>query len=217
MGDSNTGTTHVLMIVDMSGSMHRLAADVRGGFNSYIEGLRAKAGPGQQKHTFRVTAVTFDERYLPLCIDADVAAVPALTEENYAPAGQTALLDAVGKTVRDFEQRVQLGEHDRVMCVVQTDGHENASTEWDWAAIQDLVKARTASGGQWAFAYIGAGADTWDQAQRMGYNRSMYVGTRATATGTAATYSGLTHSTVAYSVGVSAEDAASIVRDEAGE
>jgi len=202
--EPGTGTTHVLMIVDMSGSMGDLAADVRVGFNTYVTDLADQPG------TYRLTATLFDQRYMPLCADAELSAVPKLTPANYSPAGMTALLDAVGRTVGDFETRVQLGGTDRVLVVIQTDGHENASTEWTWEAIQRLIKDREATG-RWSFVYLGAGADTWSQASRMGVDRNSYVNTSATSRGTRSTYDGLTRGTVSFAAGASGAEASGIV------
>lgn len=204
------GTTHVLMVVDMSGSMWNLAEDVRGGFNSYVAGLR-----DQHDIKVRLTAAMFDERYLPLTVDASLDEVPALTAHNYAPAGRTALYDALGKTIGDFDSRVVLGEHDRVICVVQTDGQENASQDWTGTAIRKLIKDREA-GGRWGFVYIGTGLDSWSQAESLGYSRDTYVNTAATSTGTAATYGGLRGMTVSYAGGQSVAGSTRVLRDEAG-
>lgn len=207
--DPGSGTTHVLLVTDMSGSMGHLADDVRGGFNTYVAGLKGKPG------SYRLTATLFDQRYMPLCVDADLATVPELTGDNYSPAGSTALLDAVGRTVGEFETRAKLGDADRVLVVIQTDGQENASREWTWAAVQGLIKDREATG-KWSFVYLGAGADTWDQANRMGVAGANYVGTHATSAGTRATYDSLVGATTAYAAGADGARTARRIRDEAG-
>lgn len=189
-------TTHVLMIVDMSGSMAPLAADVRGGFNTYVQDLQGQPGK------YRLTACLFDTEFISLCTDAELTAVPTLTEKNYMPRAGTALLDAVGVTVTGFESRVTLTDADRVLVVIQTDGEENSSQEWHWAAIQKLIKDREATG-RWSFVYLGAGADTWMQASRMGVAAANYVNTSHSRVGTRSTYSGLTHGTAAYAAGAS--------------
>lgn len=197
-------TTNVLIVTDRSGSMASLAADVRGGFNAYVDGLRADSGK------YRLTATLFDTESTALCVGAKLRDVPALTEANYRPGGMTALLDAVGKTVAEFEARTTLGDGDRVLVVIQTDGAENSSREYSWEQVQRLIKDREATG-KWSFVYLGAGADTWDQASRMGVAASNYVNTGHSSGATQSTYSGLTRATVAYSKGATGAEASGIV------
>ncbi len=201
-------TTHVLMIADMSGSMHQLADDVRGGFNAYIAGLREDTD-----NTYKVTVALFDHRYMPLCTAVDLTDVPTLTSDNYEPAGSTALLDAVGLTVTGLTAPLEPG--DKVLVVIQTDGKENASEEWTFRAVADLIKSRTAAG-NWDFTYLGAGVDSWDQAAMMGIGRAMYVNTANTSEGTAATYTSLVGATRNYAGGQSGAEAVREIRETAG-
>ncbi len=201
-------TTHVLMVTDMSGSMSGLAGDVRGGFNAYLDGLAADT-----EGSYQITASLFDHEYMPLCTGAALADVPRLSVENYKPRGTTALLDAVGRTVADFELRVSsLGDDDKVILVVQTDGFENASKEFTSSAVRKLLADRTADGGKWAVLYIGAGVDSWSQAEAMGVKLDSYVHTSGSAAATGATYRSMTAATVAYAGGAGAGDAGEIVR-----
>lgn len=220
-------TCHVLLAIDESGSMHHLASDVRGGFNQYIEGLAAEAGT-----RWRFTVALFSDRSpmypavidadvppIPrvryLCRDAKIADVPRLDARNYVPLGATPLLDAVGDLVSGHGTR---SDEDRVLVVVQTDGQENSSQEWNLPGVKKLVEQREATG-RWGFVYLGAGVDTWE-GNRMGFAS---VQTRSSRAGTAGTYSGMTASTVGYAAGGTAEvfatevAAASVEADEAAD
>lgn len=208
---STKATTHVLMIVDMSGSMSPVADDVRGGFNSYIAGLTKT-----DTVRYRITATVFDTQFICLCVDAKRREVPELTEANYEPRGMTALLDAVGKTIAEFDARVpQLGDSDRVLVVVQTDGYENNSQEFTWDMISELIKEREATG-KWSFIYLGAGMDTWAQASKMGFSRDGYITTSKSSVGTQATYSGLVNATRSFSAGASKAETLTVVADTPG-
>ncbi len=202
-------TTHVLLITDMSGSMAGLADDVRGGFNSYIADLRADTDVD-----YRLSVTLFDTEFIELCKAAPLADVPALDETNYRPRGMTALLDAVGMTVNGFD-RGQLGDDDRVLVVVQTDGHENSSREYRRDQIADLIKSREA-GGKWSFIFLGAGPDTWQQAAGMGFARDATVSVAADSKSTAGTYSGLSGATRSYSRGGTRADVSGLVATAAG-
>ncbi len=187
--------THVLLVVDMSGSMNGLAEDVRGGFNTYVADLAKDDG------RYRITATLFDTRFVPLCVAAKLKNVPPLTEQNYRPTGMTALLDAVGKTVTDFEASTTLADGERVLCVVQTDGHENSSKEFTAARIAEMIREREAAG-RWTFIYLGAGQDAWGQGQALGFVHT--VNTDNSAAGTRSTYSGITRASKAYAAGADA-------------
>jgi uncharacterized protein YegL len=202
-------TTHVLMVVDMSGSMQPLAADVRGGFNTYIADLRK-----DEDRRYRVTATLFDTQFDSLCVATKLKDVPNLTGINYRPRGMTALIDAVGKTIAEFDARVPaLGDEDRVLVVVQTDGHENASQEFTRERIAATIKEREGAG-KWSFVFIGAGPDTWAQAAGMGFAAASTVSVAATSAGTSATYSGLASATRSYSRGATGAEASSILATE---
>jgi hypothetical protein len=200
-------TTHVLFVTDMSGSMQSLAEDVRGGFNTYLDDLAKDGGK------YRLTVTLFDDRFESLCVAAKLKDVPRLTAENYRPRAMTALLDAVGKTVAEFDARVPaLADGDRVLVVVQTDGHENASTEFTRDRIAALIKEREATG-RWSFMYLGAGADAWAQAGGLGFAASSTVKSAHSGSATRSAYSGMTAASIAYSKGATAAEASGLVAE----
>jgi len=188
-------TTYVLVVTDMSGSMAGLETEIRSGFNNYIADLRKdKEANGTR---YRVSLTVFDTKFEPLCTAARLSEVPVLTEENYAPRGMTALLDAVGKTVVEFGEKVKdLTPEDRVLLVIQTDGAENSSQEFDWETIKALLEAKEKTG-QWAIVYLGQGVNAWGQGQRFGQGVQI-VNSSNTKGSTSAHYSGLTMSTRDY-------------------
>jgi len=192
-GKHRTAVTHVLMVVDKSGSMFHLAGDVRGGFNAYVDGLRK-----DDKHEYRLTVALFDTTYRLLCVDAELDKVPDLDHNNYATGGNTALYDAVCRTVIDFENahtKTGLAKNDRVLVVIQTDGLENSSVEYTASTTKMMLDARQELQ-RWSVIYLGAGMDTWLQARGMGIRHGSYVNTRATGQGTHNTYDALRGSTI---------------------
>jgi hypothetical protein len=196
-------TTHVLLVTDKSGSMYSLAEDVRGGYNQYRQSLIDDA-----EVSYRVTSALFSTNhdYRVLCTAAAPADVPPLDATNYVPGGNTALLDAVGQTIVEFEAAVpQLGEGDRVLLVVQTDGRENASREYSAPAIKKMIAEREA-GGAWSAVFMGAGQDTWQQSGAMGFATA--VSYDNTAEGTHSAYAGLTQTSAAFARGATRGQAA---------
>lgn len=192
---SSKPTTYVLLATDVSGSMYHLADDVRGGHNAYLDGLE------KEDVRYRLTAVLFNTGVSPLYLAVKPKDATRLNGSNYAPNGGTALLDAIGKVITDFEFAVpELGADDRVLLVVQTDGQENSSREYTREGIAKMIKDRE-DAGKWAAIFMGAGPDTWQQAGSMGFSSSIAVA--ATGDGVSSSYEGLGRTSAAYAKGAS--------------
>lgn len=201
------GHTHVLFVTDMSGSMANLADDVRGGFNTYVADLVAAKERGEGR--YRLSVTLFDTEFIPYCTNARLADVPAMDSKNYRPRGGTALLDAVGITVTRFESAVTLADDDRVLLVIQTDGQENASSEYTWDSVRALLEEREKTG-KWSIVYLGQGIAAWAQGNRFGAS-TQTVNTAASGRGTRSSYSGLSAATVDYAAGADARDVSKTV------
>jgi hypothetical protein len=97
---SRSGKIAIFFVVDMSGSMWHIAEDTRGTINSFIGDQ-----VGQEGEAF-VSLTVFDT-----IVETPVKAVaaedfPEITPDIYNPRGSTALLDAVGITIRSAEDVV---------------------------------------------------------------------------------------------------------------
>lgn len=198
------GTTHVLAIIDMSGSMGPLARDVREGFNEFLNELRASDS------IYRVTAVLFDDRYQSLCIAAPLNEVPRLHYGNYVPRGWTALYDAVGRTIDDFEDTTSVGPNDRVLLFVQTDGYENMSKFYGAETVANMIRQRTETG-RWDFKYIGSHPDAWAQAGKLGFQHANTVTTSHSSGALRGVYRGMASGTIAYAAGASGQSVTQIL------
>jgi hypothetical protein len=153
------GDTHVVMILDRSGSMNDRREDVIGGFNSFIETCRE-----QGMERCDVQYARFDGEIEPSVFRLPLRDVPPMTAVLYAPRGSTALLDAVGGTVSPIVSNPD----DRYVVIVFTDGYENASQEWTKEKVSALIKERDALG-NWTFAFFGAEIDAWGEGGAMGF------------------------------------------------
>jgi hypothetical protein len=161
VGDALEGddVTHVIFILDRSGSMSGKEEDVIGGFNSYVDALRAEpAGLAG------ISYVRFDDHIELVWNDLPVADVPPMSADTYSVRGSTALLDAVGMTV----SAVRDNPAHRYIVITNTDGHENASREWTADKVRALIQEREARG-NWTFAFFGEGIDAWGEAAQYGY------------------------------------------------
>jgi uncharacterized protein YegL len=152
--------THVIFILDRSGSMHGKEADVIGGFNSYVDELRREP-EGQVGLSY----VRFDNELELVWSDVPLADVPRMDDTLYAPRGATALLDAIGTTLSAVRER----EGHRYTVIIHTDGLENASREWTGDAVKNLIEKLQAKG-NWTFAFFGEGIDAWQQADAYGFS-----------------------------------------------
>lgn len=161
--------THIVIILDRSGSMNPIARDMEGGLKTFIE--EQKKVPGSAT----VSLYQFDHRYDVVFENKPLNDVP---EIHLSPNGNTALLDAVGRTINSVgEQLAALKDEDRpgsVVVLVITDGFENASHEFTKAQIKEMVQRQTEKY-QWQFAYLGSDASTFDEAGGLGMAGSSYV------------------------------------------
>lgn len=151
--------TLVTFVLDETGSMQSIKDDTIGGFNSYLETL--KAGKGE----IRFSLVKFDSNKIErVCVDLPVKEVKPLSGETYQPGAATPLIDVCYKSIKATEEKAK--KKDNVAIVIQTDGLENASTEYTSSDLTALVKEKTEAG--WSFTFIGAGIDAFSQAGKFG-------------------------------------------------
>lgn len=154
--------THLYFLLDRSGSMQSIKSDIEGGFAAFVDEQRSAPG------ACKVTLAQFDDRYDVVYRDLDVADVPAL---DLQPRSRTALHDAMGRLVTEAgAQLAALPEERRpgtVIVAIMTDGLENASSEWNGAAIKALVEQQTSQWG-WQFMYMGADQDAVEVGRSLG-------------------------------------------------
>lgn len=180
----NRNLTEIIFLLDRSGSMGGLESDTIGGFNAFIAKQRQLEG-----ETI-VTAVLFDDRYEVLWNGAPAAEVK-LTPEMYYVRGCTALLDAVGKTILEVEHRLAVTDEEKkpgkVLFVITTDGLENASCEFTYSKVKNLIKHQQEKHG-WEFIFLGANIDTAREADSIGIDSADAFSFEATKTGVAEMY-----------------------------
>ena len=150
------GLTELVFILDRSGSMSGLESDTIGGFNSMI--AKQKKAEGEAV----VSTVLFNEASRVLHDRVPLDRVAPLTDEEYEPAGCTALLDAVGDAVRHiglvhkYARSEDVPEH--TVFVITTDGMENASRRYGLDEVRRLITRQSEKYG-WEFLFLGANID----------------------------------------------------------
>ena len=85
--------THVVMIVDRSGSMESVRSDTIGGINTFVQ--KQKEVPGD----ITFTLVQFNTEVETIVKATPVKEIGTFTEKDFVPDGGTALYDAIGKAV----------------------------------------------------------------------------------------------------------------------
>ena len=175
----------VVFILDRSGSMGGLESDTIGGFNSMLEKQRKIEGKAF------ITTVLFDDQYELLHDRIDISKVKNITEKEYYVRGNTALLDAIGKTIAK-EKAIQdtLGKNekaDKVLFVIITDGLENASKEYNSSTVKKLIETQKEKYG-WEFLFLGANIDAIETANTIGINAERAVNYKSDSIGTKKNY-----------------------------
>ena len=171
----NNNLTEMVFILDMSGSMSSLTSDTIGGYNSLLEKQRElnKENPELKAN---VTTVLFDDRYIVIHDREDLDNVKDITSKEYQPLGMTAMLDAIGKTVVSVGQKLSdTPEEERsglVSVTIITDGYENASREYKWEQVRNMIKEQKEKY-FWMFAFIGADIDVEKTSLGLGIDADM--------------------------------------------
>lgn len=143
-----------LIIIDESGSMQSIKKAAIDSVNETIQSIRAAARKySDQEHM--VSLVTFHDDVTSVYECVPVEKVKELDENTYQPKCCTALYDAMGMSLNALRPKV--GEGDKVLVTIVTDGYENASKEYSGKAVKALVDELKTKG--WVFAYIGANHD----------------------------------------------------------
>ncbi len=160
------GRILISFIADMSGSMQCIASDVIGTINGLVKDQIDK--PGEAFFTL----TTFDTVVETPFVAVPVEDMPEIGTETYAPRGWTALLDAIGRTVRATEDVVEDLDPDQVLFMIMTDGYENASKEWNREQVSKLLEEKQDDPEfPWQVAFMGGDLGTaeqvWGQANQL--------------------------------------------------
>ena len=181
------GLTELVFIVDRSGSMGGLESDTIGGINATLARNREAEGEAI------VSIVLFDNVADVLVDRQPLAEVPDLTRDDYQVRGCTALLDAVGDSVKHIArvQGYMPDDHkaEHVIFVITTDGLENASTRWSYDDVRRVIEQRTEEG--WEFVFLGANIDAVGEAARIGIAEDRAATYIADAEGSATMFEGV--------------------------
>lgn len=162
------GLTELVFILDRSGSMGGLESDTMGGFNGMLQKQKKEEGEAN------VTTVLFDDQIDIIHDRFPIDVVKPLTDEDYYVRGCTALLDAVGSTVKKVENiQNRLPEEmkaEKIIFVITTDGQENSSQEYSANMVKKMIEKNQEKG--WQFLFLGANIDAVEEAEKIGIRRT---------------------------------------------
>ncbi len=159
---TNSDLTLIAALLDRSGSMDDCKKATEGGFDELIAQQRSLPGEAV------VTLSMFDDRYEHVYANVPIADVPKLT---LVPRNMTAMLDAIGRFITEIgEHLAGIDEAHRpgtVICLIMTDGYENASKEWSYETVKALITQQREQY-DWTFMFLGANIDAIDVGARIG-------------------------------------------------
>jgi Mg-chelatase subunit ChlD len=169
-----TGTTHVCLVLDRSGSMQAIHDDALGGVNSYI----TSAKQNRALYESRFSMITFSSESVETIRKNEIMeTVKPIPSEEYRCGGWTPLYDAIGRGIGILDEAMEGKVGAKAILVIMTDGQENASREFSHEKISALLKARQEQG--WLVTFLGDGLEV----SRQGTNLGTYAGSVAAYAG----------------------------------
>lgn len=162
-------TSHVVFVLDGSGSMQSSRQATIEAFNGFLKGQQDDEKESGIK-TY-ASLYVFDGYSLKApFLREPVSDVKPLDRHSYNPLGATNLLDAIGGVMleinEDFQSKSKKERDSLIICIL-TDGHENSSWIFDNADIKQMIEK--AEGKNWGFTFMGANIDAFAVGSAMGF------------------------------------------------
>ncbi|MCR5356618.1 MAG: hypothetical protein K6E63_04360 [Lachnospiraceae bacterium] len=179
------GLTEIVFILDRSGSMGGLEADTIGGYNSMLTKQKSEEGEAI------ISTVLFDDKVEVLHNRKSLEQMKPITNKDYYVRGCTALLDAVGSSIKHIG-KIHKEEGDespeKTIFIITTDGMENASKKYTYDKVKKMVEKKKEKN-NWEFIFMGANMDAINVASRFGVAANRAVRFENDSMGTALNYS----------------------------
>lgn len=191
----NSNLTELVFVLDRSGSMSGLEMDTIGGFNSMLDQQREVEGE------VLISTVLFDDKEILLHDRKNLKDIKNLTKKDYYVGGCTALLDALGNSIKRINELQKAMPEDerpaKTMFVITTDGMENASRTYNYSKIKKMVEKKQAKK-NWEFIFLGANMDAISAGADIGIRADRSVNYCCDAAGTAVNFKALSKAVTNY-------------------
>lgn len=164
--------THICIVLDASGSMECIAKDIRGSFNSFLNQQRALEG----KTVFDL--FQFSDEVERIVRSTDLSLFQDDLMAQYTCNGCTALNDAVCIAIdtigKEFAAMPEEERPENVLCVIITDGEENASTRYSAADTRKRIEHQQEVY-SWNFLFLAANQDAFTAGEALGVRENARV------------------------------------------
>lgn len=138
-----------------------------------------------------VSTVLFDHLSEVIHDRIPIDKVEAMTEKEYFVRGNTALLDAIGDSIRHIGNIHKYARAEDVpektLFIITTDGLENASKHYNYADIRQMIEKQKGTY-HWEFIFLGANIDAVEVAGRFGIASNRAVRYESDGPGTQLNY-----------------------------
>lgn len=135
---------YAIVVLDETGSMRNQVTRVVNSMNEYAEHLPADTN---------LTVFKFNSMHREEFYKGKAGEWKQMTENDYRPAALTPLFDAIGNAIEHASKYANPG--DKVMVMVDTDGEENHSTDYNFAQVSNMIEEHKSGG--WEFLFMASG------------------------------------------------------------
>jgi len=185
--------THIVVVLDKSGSMAGLTQSTISGFNGFMKEQKNVVGKATASLMQFAGNQKWNYEMMPIkeIIDID-------TKSYQANGGSTALCDSIARAVHHTENKIKDMDEkpDNVVVVVITDGQENDSREFNKEHVTKIIESHEEEG--WDFVFLGANQDAISEGGSMGVRSTNAFTYGATSEGVQAMYSTVSKSLNTY-------------------
>ena len=165
-------TSHVVFILDESGSMSSHYDQTLSGFNEFLE--THKKDEIETKIPTFISLFKFNGFNVNQVYNREpVQGIAPLNKTSYRPSGGTNLIDSIGAVMQTINQQLssqRKSNRDHVIITILTDGEENSSKTFDNNDIKQMVSK--AEEKNWAFIFLGANMDAFKTSSVWGFSQN---------------------------------------------
>lgn len=162
--------THICIVLDASGSMSDIENDIKGSFNAFLNQQR------EEKGQTIFDLFQFSNEVEHLVKSCDLALFKDDLMAEYTCSGCTALNDAVCIAIDSMGKKfANMPEEERpenVLCVIITDGFENASVKYTTKDVKDRIQHQQ-DVYSWEFVFLAANQDAFKAGSELGVRRDL--------------------------------------------